>query len=179
MKEEIIFREGMKPLWQRVIAAVLYSIALYFIVLLFVNKPIAFSNIYVRSFVDSFEFIIFLISAALPLSLTRNHYFDFDNKKYKLEYTIGYLKYGKWSLLPELEYVSVFQKEEGVFEVNLWYVKNNHFNIYSYFDYNDAIKMGFIIANKLEIDLLDASSHHDFKWIDKEVYNENGKVKYL
>ncbi len=179
MENEIVFREEMKPLWQRIIAAILYTILVYFILIFIIDSPIAFTKVYVKSFVNLVQYGTIIIFTALPLSLTRNHYFDFNNKKYKLEFTIGYLYYGKWKPLPQLDYISVFKKKEGFFEINLWDNKNNHFNIYNYFEYNDAINMGYLISEKLEIDLLDASMHHDFKWVDKNFYKENGKVQYL
>ena len=46
-------------------------------------------------------------------------------------------------------------------------------------DYKDAIDVGVKIADKLEIDVLDATSHHDYQWLDKSEYSKSGTIQYL
>lgn len=104
--------------------------------------------------------------AAFYYSVIQTYYFDFKNNLYKHERAFLWFKLGKWNPLPELEYISVFQKEEGVFEINLWYIGNKHFKIYHMFDEEEAMETGKQLAKSLRIDLLDATVANDSKWVE-------------
>jgi len=56
---------------------------------------------------------------------------------------------------------------KSLYEINLWYNRNKHFNIGTIDDFKLAIKQGKMIAKKLDIDLLDAATDpRDSKWVD-------------
>jgi hypothetical protein len=166
MKKEgnVVISEGMKPLWKRVLAAAIFTLIFYLII---------------KFGLMLLEVIIILVSIALPLATSINHYFDFSNSKYKTEYSMGYIRYGSWQKLPNLEYASVFKNNNDYFELNLWYYKNRHFKIFNYYEYDDAISNAFNISEELNIDLLDASVKNNHRWIDRDIYRENKEIKYI
>ena len=92
-----------------------------------------------------------------------------EKEKLKTEYAVGVFKYSYFSAIPTLEYVSVFRNPRNdVFEVNLWYKGNKHFNVSNFDDFEPAFQFGLHFSNRLNIDLLDASEKGNSKWIEKE-----------
>jgi len=66
-----------------------------------------------------------------------------------------------------------------IFEVNLWYDKNKHWELYEKHDFAEAFAIGFEISELLNIDLLDATKPNNYKWVDKESLKKTGEIKYL
>ena len=179
--ENIIISEGERPIWQMVIAAFFYtlsfgSLSYWFFILKF--KAFDLGIVDVTGWVIAFS--VLFLSVGIKFSVINNVLFNLDFNTYKDEYAVGPIKYGKWQALPDVKYVSVFDQplKEGnyIFEVNLWYEKNKHFNIYRNSHYEPALEMGFHIANKLNVKLLDATVPNNFKYLDmdelKEIYKE-------
>ena len=52
------------------------------------------------------------------------------------------------------------------------YDTNKHWELYTNTDYRDAFLIGFDLSEQLDIDLLDATTPNDYKWIDKEQWRE-------
>ena len=177
-KGNVMISEGVKPLWQRVIAALLYTLMFYLIITVYIKTPFLFSAYY-SLLLPLLLPLLFIFSFAFPLSAVKNYHFNFDAKKFKVEYAIGYLKYGKWKDLPKLEYISVFQKSESYYELNLWYYRNKHYNVFMYSEFDEAFLDAFQISEKLQIDLLDASVKNNYRWIDKDAYRSNKEIKYV
>mgnify|MGYP000353802373 CR=1 FL=1 len=65
-----------------------------------------------------------------------------------------------------------------IFEVNLWYDRNKHWELYEKYNFEDAFKIAFELSELLNIDLLDATVPNNFKWIDKKASKETGKIVY-
>ena len=103
--------------------------------------------------------------------------FDLENKKFKDQFSVGPFKVGKWQDLPPLNYVSVFNNTRDFFEINLWYAKNKHFNVYTYYDKEEALKTGYYIANQLNIKFLDATKRNDYKYLDMNALKEKYEQK--
>lgn len=105
-------------------------------------------------------------SLGVGLSNFREYHFDFDENRYKILFCVGLVKVGKWKPFENLEYISVFRNNaRSVFEINLWYNRNKHFNISMYFKKEEALRMGKEIAKKLNIPILDATDPYNSKWI--------------
>lgn len=173
-KGNVMISEGIKPLWQRIIAALLYTLMFYLIIRVYTKTPYFFSAYY-----SLLIPLLLIFSVAFPLSAIKSCHFNFDTKKFKVVYTIAYLKYGVWEDLPKLEYVSVFKKGEEFYELNLWFYKNEHYKVFRYSEFYDAFLDAFQISEKLQIDLLDASVKNNHRWIDKDAYRKNKEIKYL
>ncbi|WP_299120715.1 hypothetical protein [uncultured Winogradskyella sp.] len=114
----------------------------------------------------------------LPNLTTKSIHLNFTHKKIKYETSVGPFGINKkWKNLKNLEYISVFKTENG-YEVNLWHNKNEIINLFVYENYEDVVKEAFIIAEKLDIELLDARKRGYHQWIDKDIYKTTGEIEY-
>lgn len=170
--KNVIISEGNRPLWQLVIASIHYT-AIFFLLFIFFAKFEFTTNAKVlKGSFGLLELALFLIPSALAFSVVRNFHFDINQKKYKIEYCVGPLRIGNWQPLPVIEYVSVFKqpKADGnfIFEVNLWYNRNLHFNIYESDGLESAFLMGKNVAKVLKVKLLDATSGTNSNWIKSD-----------
>lgn len=171
MKDEyIVVSETQRPFWHLIIAALLFTLALSILCLLYYTFSLSFQGL-----VDSIYIILgsgFISIVASGFCSQKYIYIDLENSKFKPSLEIGFIKIGKWKIINNYEYVSVFydpgKSESEIFEVNLWYDRNKHFEIYTRNNFHDAINVGYNLSEKLNIDLLDATIRGDHKWIDKE-----------
>lgn len=172
-KKEIIISEGKRPLWQSIIAAVLYAIIVISIVLFVLNIKVMYRE------VGSVFLLIPLFAMALRFSVIQTLYLDLNKREYKRELSVGFVKTGQWKYLPKVEYISVFSQNvikdhDGDdigprairYDVNIWYEISKHFTIYSNYEKEAALEMGRYLAIKLKTRLLDATLHEDHVWID-------------
>ncbi|WP_420570797.1 hypothetical protein [Kordia sp.] len=165
MKDEVIISQGDRSLWHNIVAAFFYAVTIMCILLLFFGFELSFEKAIVENKVQFIEIAIFSGATAFYYSVVQTYYFDFKNNRYKYERAVLFVKLGRWKTLPALEYISVFNKK-GMYQVNLWYAGNKHFNIYSMLDEAAALEVGKKLAISLRIDLLDATVANDSKWID-------------
>lgn len=175
MKDAKIFiAGGRRPLWQVIIAAALFTIG-FFIFVSFSYNGYQRGALF-ESFGHGLEVLIYFWGAAIGFTFTKGIQIDAQNSKFKNTFEIGPLKLGEWKKIPSPEYVSVFQQplSDGgyIFEVNLWYDTNKHWQLYTNTDYRDTFLIGFDLSEQLGIDLLDATTPNDYKWIDKEQWRE-------
>jgi len=166
MKDEVIISQGNRPLWQNILAALLYATVVVLVVLFFYEFKFSLETEYVKREINTLQIAGLALAIAFYYSIIQTYYFDFKNNRYKHEHAFLIFKKGKWKSLPALEYVSVFKKDQHLYEVNLWYVGNKHFKIYQLSDEQEALEVGKKLAKTLQIDLLDATIAHDSKWID-------------
>lgn len=158
--------EGIRPLWQTIIAALFYTAALVSLYFFYKTFSIDFSKKKVIAYFDIFEITSLLFSVGVSFSVVKDYQFDFKNKQFKIIYRVGAIKIGKWRALKSLDYISVFKKNESKYFVNLWYNKNKHFKLSIHNTAEDAITMGKELAKRLKIELLDATDPHNSKWLD-------------
>jgi len=170
MSKNTIISEGNRPWWQRVIAAVFYTAIIYILFIFFATLKFSGKTDDLKSSLSILELLIFLVPGALSFSVVRNFLFDLEQKKFKIEYCVGPIRVGKWEDLPKIEYVSVFKQplKEGefIFEANLWYQRNKHFNVYSSDNKDAAFEMGMEISKILEVKLLDATVPNQSTWVN-------------
>lgn len=108
--KNIIISEGNRPLWQLIIAAIHYTAIISLLFFFFTDFEFSLETKKLKRSIHLFEFALFLLPSALAFSVVRNVLFDLENLKYKIEYCVGPVRYGKWKILPEIEYVSVFKQ---------------------------------------------------------------------
>lgn len=170
MNSEIIVSENDRPIWQIPIAALFFSVATLLIILALYK--IEFSEKGLIQFLHSIKPCFWLFSIGIAFTMTKSVHIDIKNSTFRPTYNLGPLKFGRWQKIENYEYVSVFEqplKDGGyIFEVNLWYDKNKHFELYEEYDYKKAFVMGFELSEKLNVDLLDATVPNNYKWIDKD-----------
>lgn len=109
----------------------------------------------------------FCLVGGIYFSMTKTVLIDTDKDILISRFNVGIFSRDIKSKVPELEYVSVFQADELEYQVNLWYVKNKHYKMYTFAEKDSALKFGASVALKLNIDLLDATERGNSKWIDK------------
>lgn len=115
-------------------------------------------------------------------------------KQYRTFISVLGIKFGKWKTLPKQQYISVFSTTEStriwaasasakvkndVILLNLFSETNKKIEIYKTYDLNEAFDIALRIANDLKIDLLDATTPNDYKWVDLKTYTNTGKIKYI
>ena len=168
--EGYIIREGNRPWWQRLIAALLYTVTFVLLLLFFTNFQFTLDTKMLKGSFGLLEISIFTFFNALAFSVVRDFVFDIENRRFKILYCVGPIELGSWRKLPEIEYVSVFKQllADGnyVYETNLWYQGNRHMEIYENLDKAMAFEMGREIAKILNVSLLDATVPNNYVWVD-------------
>jgi hypothetical protein len=163
-KRNIIVHKAKRPMWKVVLAP-----------LLFIAIPMCI-------FYGYWAVVLVLLVNALKFSLVNNVYFEVEKMRYKNEYAIGFIRFGKWRDLPNIEYVCVFrqawvQDSDGdgqtdgagyKYDVNVWHDTSKHFTIYTNPEKESAYEMAMDLAMRLGVDFLDATDPHDKKWVDLE-----------
>ncbi|WP_299102490.1 hypothetical protein [uncultured Winogradskyella sp.] len=172
MKPNTIISESPRPIWQIPIAALFFSIAT--LIILFALYNIEFNEKGFIKFIYGIEPSIYLVSIGIAFTLTKSIHIDIKNSRFRPTYNIGPIKFGSWQTIKNYQYVSVFHQPtiggDYIFEVNLWYDTNKHFELYEEHDYQEAFLIGFDLSEQLNIDLLDATEPNNFKWVDKEAW---------
>lgn len=171
-RKNVIISEGNRPLWQLVIAALHYTVIVILLFFFFAKFEITTDTKKLRGSLSLLELALFLLPSALAFSVVSSSLFDLNNKQYKVAYGVGPISWGKWRTLPEIEYVSVFRqpKKDGsfIFETNLWYADNRHFNVYQNDDKEKVMLMGKSVAKLLKVNLWDATVPQKGHWIKSE-----------
>ena len=161
MKEDIFISNGSRPLWQTIIAAVLYTAAFYFVYLFFINFDVDASA---KSAASPLQAAVILFSIAIRFSLVIDYQFDIGKKRYKKIYAFGFIQYGKWQPFKKLQYVAVYTNQREEIELNLWYNKNKHFTLSYFEDQATSIEVARSIAKKLNIDFWNAIDPRNGYW---------------
>ncbi|MEC3906467.1 hypothetical protein VOI54_05525 [Tamlana sp. 2201CG12-4] len=181
MKAHVIVSEKQRPLWQRLIASMFFTAAIAFLIYILYNANWNDENsIHIGHNIKS---VIYLIAFGIAFSFHQSVYIDLKNSKFRSTIEIGPIKLGQWKTISNYEYVSIFHQPlsdgEKIFEVNLWYDRNKHWELYEKYDYKEAFLMGFEISDLLQIDILDATEPNNYRWVDKKASKETGALVYL
>lgn len=138
--------------------------------MLFTDFEFTTDNVKVKGSVVYIKLAIIALTAGLGFSVVQDTIFNLKERKYKIQYSVGPIKVGKWKKLPKIDYVSVFKQpkvdDDFIYETNLWYNRNKHFHIYESFDFESVYEMGESVARVLKVDLLDATIPNDHKWVN-------------
>lgn len=181
MKESIIVSEKMRPLWQRLLASLFFTAAISFLAYGLYKANWTDDNII--GIGHHIKSCIYLMGFGIALSFHQSVYINLKESKFRATIEIGPIKLGQWKTIHKYEYVSIFHQPltdgEKIFEVNLWYDKNKHWQLYEKHDYKEAFTIGFEISDLLNINLLDATIPNDYKWIDKKTSKEKGEMVFL
>lgn len=168
-KNEVLISPGERHILETILASMFYAIFIYLLFSSIYNFTI--NKSYGGLFVSLYNVLLasgFLISMALSFSMVKDIFINVKDEYLISCYRVGRFKYEVKSKLPELQYVSIFKNAKDQFEANLWYGKNNHYKMYVFEEYDEALQFGKIIAKKFNLDVLDATEKGDFKWLEKE-----------
>ena len=181
MKDNIIaVKDKKRPYWQLVGSALFFTLALLYFIIYIYNTT--WSDKAYSSFVNKFEVVIYLIVIAIGFGFQKSVYINLSESKFRATFEIGPLRLGTWKTIKDPEYISVFKQptvDGFIFEVNLWYDTNKHWELYEEHDLPQAFKIGFDVSESLGIDLLDATVANNYRWINKEALKEKGVIEYL
>jgi hypothetical protein len=166
---ELIVSQGKLPLWRVIVASLFFSFMIYMLYLLcLIFRKVELDNVKPKGIAGIIEIVAFCFAGGVSFSITKNILIDLDKGKLVSVYMVGPFSRKVIKALPELDYLSVFKIDEYKYEVNLWYLGNKHYKMYTFNEKEPAIKFGILAAIKLKINLLDATEKGNYKWIEKE-----------
>ncbi|ARV16122.1 hypothetical protein [Polaribacter sp. SA4-12] len=141
--------------YERLLAAVFYSVAVYVIFLFYLNNSVSFSEkYYIKSF-RILSSLIIVISFGIRFSYVVNHHFDFALMKYRVYLSVGPFGVGKWQDIKKLDRVSTFLNLREECEVNIWDIRNKRYKIAVFEEIDNAVDYGRDLAKNLEIKFLE------------------------
>lgn len=147
---------SQKRAWyERVLAAIFYSAAVYLIVFFYLDNSVSFTEKY---FIKSFKllsFLIFIVSFGIRFSYVVNHHFDFTLMKYRVYFSVGPFGFGKWQYIKRLDRVSTFFNVREECEVNILDVNNKRYKVAVFEEIDAAVDFGRDLAKNLEIKFIE------------------------
>ncbi|HMI07141.1 MAG TPA: hypothetical protein VK528_06325 [Flavobacterium sp.] len=165
---ELIVSEGKRALWQRIFAALCFTTLMYYLYLLCcLLWQLGICPETEKLLPGFVKGIGFLLSGGIAFSVTKTVLIDTDKDKLISRFVVGPFFRDVMSKVPELEYVSVFLDAKEYYQVNLWYNKNKHYKMFVFEEKPQAFQFAGQVADKLKIDVLDATEKGDSKWIEK------------
>lgn len=179
IKAEVIVQEQKTPLLNRIVFSTFSAGVLTFLVYVFSKRKEFDFVVQANIFTYSIFLVFILFFYFTPLITSQEIHLNFTELKIKYVYNVGVFKWNRrWKKLKEPDYLSVFHTENG-YELNLWYKKNKVLSLFAIEDFDDVIKQGIFLSEKMNIDLLDARKRGYHKWVNKTVYKETGEIEYL
>lgn len=130
----------------------------------------------------NFNTVVYLVVAGIGFSFNKSVYIDVKKSRFRATFEVGSIKFGQWKAINNYKYVSIFHQPlidgEKIYEVNLWYNRNQHWELYKKHNFKEAFIIGYEISELLQIDILDATIPNNYKWINKEASMEKGVMAY-
>ena len=155
-KKGVVKIVSEKRAWfERLLGAVFFSIAVYIIILYFLNNSHTFTEEYYVKNIRVLTSLVVLIGFGIRFTYTINHHFNFNFMKYRVFYSVGPFGVGKWKKLYDLDRVSTFLNSRKECEVNIWDIKNNRYRVSNFDSIEDAVAYGRDLAKNLEIKFLE------------------------
>ena len=115
--------------------------------------------------------------------MVKDYHFDFKMKRYKVVKRVGPVGFGEWKRFKSLDYVSMFQNVDGLFELKLWYNTNKNFSIEYFRTKENAREVGEKLARDLELSFYDATEENiieyesdDAEKIPDEIRNVDARI---
>jgi len=164
---ELIVSEGKLPIWKAIVAAAFFTGLVYLLYLdfrMFYNAGVNEKTGLLAA--KSLKRLGNCLVGGIAFSITKSVLIDTDTDKLISRYCVGPFHRDILTAVPTLEYVSVFKNGKDEFEVNLWYKGNKHYKMYVFESKSPAIGFSRQVAQKLKIDLLDATVKGNSQWLD-------------
>lgn len=166
---ELVVSQGKRPIWQRVLAAFFFTVIVYLlfdaILLLYYY---GFNGSTFSQMPKYIKLMTYSLAGGVTFSTTKTVLIDVDKDRLVSRFCIGPFSRDVHSTVPELDYISVFLDGKGEYQVNLWYVGNKHYNMFTFEQKPPAMEFATLAANKLKIDLLDATEKGNSKWTEQK-----------
>jgi hypothetical protein len=164
---ELVVHSGNRSWPERILAAVFFAIAIFvtlgIVVSFFLGKVT--EHVWLDAARAS-KTVFYCFAGGVVFSMTKTVMIDVDANKSISRFAVGPFSRDRISKVPQLEYVAVFLDQKGNYQVNLWYGRNKHYKMYRFQEKPFAMKLAAAVAQKLHIDLLDATRKGDFQWVE-------------
>ena len=123
---------------------------------------------------------VFFIGIGVLLIKEKGFEFNKETQTFRIKHNYLFMTKGKWKKFEDFNYVTIFPTKESyslntfvneaqlsskVYVLNLFYDKNRKISIYKNPNLIEATEQAKIIANFLNIGLLDATDKHNKTWI--------------
>jgi hypothetical protein len=176
--ENVIISESNRPIWQIPLAAICFTAAFGFLTYeaglwLTGHGPL-------RINIGHFKLAVYFSALGVGLTYKKRIYIDIKSSRFRPTFEVGPLKFGSWITIKDYDCVSVFHRllrnGNSIYEVNLWYDKNKHFELYQKSDLMEAFLIGYKLSEELDIGLYDATTPNEFKWVEKEDWKSQMKA---
>lgn len=169
MKEgNIIISEKNNALWERILAALFYTISiaglLLFLLGIFIGR-IPIDSFFIISLFIFFLFEGIFLFYAFQLSKLSSIHFDLRNNKYKRVFDIGFIKIGFWKSLPFIEYISI-SKFTGTYETHLQFLDEEKHIIFIAATYSEIFSITYDTAKHVNIGFYDEVNPNNTYWVD-------------
>ena len=151
MAKIVILDPGKRWWAERILAAVFYACAVYFLYLFFANVTAEFTEEYYKTVTRVLSALIFMFGLGFYYSHSVSHHFDLVRNKYRAFYYVGPIGFGRWSKTAKIKYTSVFLNSKDLYEVIVWDEKNNRYKVFFMYEKEDAVKAAKIVAEDLDI----------------------------
>ena len=155
-KKGVVKIVSEKRAWyERMLGAVFFAIAVYIIILYFLNNTHTFTEEYYIKNIRVLTPLVVIVGFGIRFTYAVNHHFNFNYMKYRIYYSVGPFGVGKWKNFSELDRVSTFLNSRNECEVNIWDINNNRYRISNFDEIKDAVEYGRDLAKNLEIKFLE------------------------
>ena len=163
--KEVFISNGTRPLWQKIVAAAMYTASIYFVYLFFSNYSSHLVEQNHKAVASPLQVAIILFAVAVWFSMVIHYHFDIANKRYKKIFSFGMVNFGTWTPLQNIAYVAIYTNQNDSIEVNIWYDRNQHFQIAAYEESEQALIAATSVARQLDVALWDARDPKNRDWI--------------
>jgi len=150
-KNVLIVDSGNRSWFERILAAVFYTCAIFLIINFLINVEPELAEWYFIRILKVLSFLIFILTFAVYYSLTKNFHFDLINKEYRAYYQIGPFSKGKWKKHLDFKFIVIYLNSNNDYLVNIWDVKNNRITVGNYESLEEANKFGALLSKELKI----------------------------
>ena len=151
MNKLVIIKGGQKHFLFRALAAVIYAAIVFIFVKFFINIQISTTEKFIIDFLNLIKGEIYLITLALLASVVKNHHFNLKENLYRPYYSVGVLGYGRWKSIGSLEYISIYQNNNDIYEIIIWDDTNDRFKVSFHKNKEDADNTAKYLANKFSL----------------------------
>ncbi|MEZ4853241.1 hypothetical protein [Flavobacterium sp.] len=166
--DNFVISEGKRPVFHLILATLLFGVSVVCLYL-FITELLAVDTTNVKKSqvpTGFLELTIFAFIFGLNFSKITTIYIDLKQQILRTEYKVAFFKMNTKQKIKNLGYISVFKNDNLQFEVNLWYDTNKHCKMFLYTNKQDAIACGKQFAQRMKIDLLNATEKGNFFWVD-------------
>lgn len=157
MKNKTVFKIiSKKRAWyERLLAAVFFSITAYIIFVFYRDFPVSHTEKYYIRSLKILASLIILVALGIRFSYTINHHFDFGLMRYRIYYSVGPFGIGKWESIKRMYRVTTFLNSRNECEVSVWDCENKKYKIAIFNKIDKAVIFGRELAEKLKVKFIE------------------------